>query len=577
MQLKGLFTKNLSPGQKQYEALRALAFEEGPAAEIAGRFGYAVSTLRTLASRAISGEHVLFPEVKRGPRGRRVAPETQKMICTLRRKEKLNSRQIAGRMKTHGVPVSIRTVERILAEAGFPKLHRRTRREIGIGKKGTVTPERTVALRVETLAPFRTDCPVAGVFFFLPYILESGLLNIVDGIPLPGSSGIGPRQAALSMLLLKLLGQQRLSHIDQYNTERGFGLFAGLNVPPKPTYMTTWSCRADAEQLSRFQKEVVAAFAEKFPPMYEDRTINLDFHSIPHYGEEAEMEKIWCGSRNKTMRGANTFFAQAGERKTLLYANAGIRRREASLEIQRFIAFWLELKGVVRETLVFDSKLTRYDILQEMDDHGIKFITLRRRGNKLTEEALLIPETQWRKVCLNIPKRKYRRVQVHESQLYLKGWTRPLRQVIIKGHGRAEPTFIITNNRALSVEQVLETYARRWRIENKFSELVNFFSLNSLSSPVMIRIHFDLLWTIIADTLYHRFSQDLPGYEKALAPRIFRNFINTPGMITYDGKEFLVKIRKRGNTPILAGVKKLKGPISIPWLGKRPLKIVWTA
>ena len=30
-------------------------------------------------------------------------------------------------------------------------------------------------------------------------------------------------------------------------------------------------------------------------------------------------------------------------------------------------------------------------------------------------------------------------------------------------------------------------------IENKLSELVAFFNLNALSSPVMIRIHFDIL------------------------------------------------------------------------------------
>ncbi len=52
----------------------------------------------------------------------------------------------------------------------------------------------------------------------------------------------------------------------------------------------------------------------------------------------------------------------------------------------------------------------------------------------------------------------------------------------------------------------MEVYAKRWRIENKFSELVEFFSLNSLSLSLMIRIHFDILMTFIADTLYHLFA-----------------------------------------------------------------------
>jgi hypothetical protein len=34
----------------------------------------------------------------------------------------------------------------------------------------------------------------------------------------------------LSMLLLKLIGHERLSQIQQYDTDRGFGVFAGLNT-----------------------------------------------------------------------------------------------------------------------------------------------------------------------------------------------------------------------------------------------------------------------------------------------------------------------------------------------------------
>ncbi len=34
----------------------------------------------------------------------------------------------------------------------------------------------------------------------------------------------------------------------------------------------------------------------------------------------------------------------------------------------------------------------------------------------------------------------------------------------------------------------------------------------------MIRIHFDILWTMIADTLYHRFAQDLRRFEDNIAP-----------------------------------------------------------
>ncbi len=108
-------------------------------------------------------------------------------------------------------------------------------------------------------------------------------------------------------------------------------------------------------------------------------------------------------------------------------------------------------------------------------------------------------------------------------------------------------------------------------------KLVDFFSMNSLSSPIMIRIHFDLLWTVIADTLYHLFAKDLKRFEKCRAKTIFKRFVNMPGRIEYDGKKFTVKIRKRATTPILLGVEKLNQEIKVPWLANKPLRIIWTA
>jgi hypothetical protein len=132
---------------------------------------------------------------------------------------------------------------------------------------------------------------------------------------------------------------------------------------------------------------------------------------------------------------------------------------------------------------------------------------------------------------------------------------------------------VITNNRDLSLVEVLLIYAQRWRIENQLAELVDFFHLNALSSPIMVRIFFDLLLSVIASFLYRRFAQDLPRFEKKLAPEIFRSFIDMPGRVRYDGQRFEVKIRKRAHTPILLGVKKLQQPISIPWLDGRQLPI----
>ena len=129
----------------------------------------------------------------------------------------------------------------------------------------------------------------------------------------------------------------------------------------------------------------------------------------------------------------------------------------------------------------------------------------------------------------------------------------------------------------MPLKDILEVYAKRWRIENKLSELVAFFNLNALSSPIMIRIHFDILWTMVADTLYHLFAQDLKRFENNTASTLFRKFINMPGKVTYKDGKFTVKIRKRAHTPILKEVKKLESPFNVPWLAGKSVEIIWTA
>jgi len=577
MELIELFTKNLSAKQKQYEAIRAVAFQEGNIEKISSQFGYSPQTLRNLINKALKGELIVFPEIKPGPKCRQISDEHLDLIIALRRQQKINSYQIADELKAKGISISVRTVERILSDAGFPKLRRRTLEERGLSKKGTLIPQRSAMLDFDLLKPFQAECKVAGIFFFLPYIIENRIIDVVEQCKLPGSSDINNQQAALSMLCLKLIGGERLSHIRQYDTDNGFGVFAGLNVLPKPSYMGTYSCRTDADTLLRFQREILGRFQKVHPELYQGRTINLDFHSIPHFGEELSMEKVWCGTRGKSMKGANTFFAQDGDSDAVLYAKSDIKRAESSEEIKYFIDYWSGLKGITDQMLVFDSKLTRYDILYEIDKAGVKFITLRRRSKKMIDEALAIPDDQWQKVLLPIPKRKYKNVKVHESKVALLKNEKKLRQLIIKDHGRSEPTFIISNNEELKPKDLLAIYARRWHIENKLSELVDFFNLNALSSHIMVRIYFDLLWTVIADSLYHLFAADLRRFEKLQASSLFRRFVDMPGIVHYDGEGFNIKIRKRNATPVLLGVEKLKGDIQVPWLGNRPVRIIWTA
>ena len=273
---------------------------------------------------------------------------------------------------------------------------------------------------------------------------------------MPKSKDISSVHASLSMLFLKFIGCSRLTHIDKYDQEPGLGVFAGLNILPKPTYMNTYSCRCSEKMLMSLQAELLTCFKKKYPEFYSSDYINLDFHSIPHFGDDSEMEKVWCGARNKTMKGANTVFVQDSQSNAILYTRADILRNEEHLEVKKFIDYWKKINKKIDETLVFDCKFTTYQILDEIAGDNIKFITLRKRYAKLINDTLNIPSKEWKKVYPSIPKRKYKHVSVIENEVKLNKCENTFRQIIIKDHGRSKPTFIITNNNDIELKILLQ-------------------------------------------------------------------------------------------------------------------------
>ena len=306
--LKVFFLDPQTPAQRQYEALRAYVMEGLSARQAAERYGFTENSLYALAHDLRMGKLRLFPKRLTGPKDRRLTPYVRDRIAELR-EQGLSAQDIAQRLEPEMIVVHARSVERILKEAGFAKLPRRSPAQRGLTLKNTLAAQPAQNLNMGKLEPFHEDCQVAGAFLFLPYILESGLLDGWDALPMPESTRIGKRQAALSFLLLKLLGGERLCHVRQYDHDVGFGVFAGLNVLPKPSYMGSYSCRVSAALCQRLQKEMVGRFIQRAPGFCQGDILNLDFHSIPHFGEQSHMEKVWCGARNKAMKGANTFFA----------------------------------------------------------------------------------------------------------------------------------------------------------------------------------------------------------------------------------------------------------------------------
>jgi hypothetical protein len=103
-------------------------------------------------------------------------------------------------------------------------------------------------------------------------------------------------------------------------------------------------------------------------------------------------------------------------------------------------------------------------------------------------------------------------------------------------------------------------------VENAISEAVKFFNLNALSSPILIKVHFDVIMTMIADTLYSMLADKLRGFESCDASKIYRHFVKGKGKVTLHGHKITVTYPRKAHNPILRSVPWHRTPESLSWL-----------
>ena len=556
--------------QRRYEALRASFVDRLPAKVVADRFNYTSQYIHLLRHQFIH-EKIDFSEpVPEGKVARRIVDSEIRKKIRNWREQRLAAGEITELLSGDGIEISVRTVERVLREEGFPKLPRRTRLKTGLTVKGTEVPDHSTAISIQELEGRTFDSDSVGIFLFAPFLAKLGIGEIVQAAGLPGTKAIPSWSYFLSFLALKLLGTERYAHVGDYAFDPALGLFAGLNVLPKCTAMSTYSYSLDDIHISRLQTAFVGNASRI--GLYDGKYVNLDFHTIPHFGEESVLEKHWAGARNKIMKGALTLFAQDGESKLILYTDADIKRSESDDQVLQFLSFWKRIRRGIKPTLVFDSKFTSYIKLSELNaSHEVKFITLRRRGKNLIEEAEHL--SPWKRIEVPHAKRKYKNPQVHESMITLRGYEGEIRQVVLRGNGREEPAFLITNDFNMPVELVVSNYARRWRVENGIAEAVKFFHLNALSSPILVKVHFDVAMTMIADTLYSMFAKKLRGFEDCDAPKLYRHFVRGKGSISIKNQTVTVTYPRRAHNPILRSVLWDHLPGVLPGMGDTNLRL----
>jgi transposase len=577
MEIKYYFTKPKLTKQKQYEALRSF-FVDGLTAETAAKkFGYTLSAFYSLVAnfrkshKNASEFYDQFFKVKK--KGRKEKPEKSKVIPIIieMRKKNFSVPDIKVLLDSKGFEVSEKSVYLILKKEGFARLPRRPKQFKPELPKMKAEKSMSIDISSET---FSTN--LGGVFCFLPYLQKYNILKIISKSSYPSTKTIKNTSAILAFLALKLSNMRRYSADDLWCMDRGLGLFAGMNVLPKTAWFSSYSSPISREMNISFLKELHKIWVKN--ELLSD-TSNLDFVTVPYWGDGSHLENNWSGKRRQSMPSMLAVLAQDPDSGIIDYGNTDVMHKNESAVVLEYLDFYRSAQSDNQKLkyLVFDSKFTNYENLNIIDERGVKFVTIRRRGKNIVKEIESIHSESVKKVRVMNANMKGRTLYVNDRNIILKGYhnKKEIRQISITGHGKIKPALIITNDFDLKVNDIVRKYSRRWLVEKTIAEQTDFFHLNRISSSMVIKVDFDLTMTILAHNLYRLFALELDRYSHLSDVKIFEKFIANSGTIEITNNNVNVKLKKKRNLPTLLTVMEENKNIKIESLKNK--KIAFSA
>ncbi len=490
MEPEHFFSCPQNTAQKQYEALRSFYIEKCSAEEIADRFGYTLSSFYSLNRdfkknlKQDNLDQYFFISKSTGRKPKDDASEANQIIIDLR-KNYLSVPDIKAVLDAQGDTVSEGYIYNMLKKEGFARLPRR---------KNSVREKAGSSLKIEAPRSFMLNFTpesfagqnTLGMLCLLPYIQQYGIDKLIQKSDYPETSVIDKLSSILCFVALKLSNIRRYSADDLWCMDRGLGLFAGLNVLPKTGWYTSYSHRVTRSMNRNFLKGLQRILLRE--GLLSD-TSNIDFTTIPYWGDDSHLENNWSGTRNKALASISAVLAQDPDSGIITYGDTNIRHKEKNDVAVEFLDFYNSNGDNSLKYLVFDSKFTTYENLAKLGNK-IKFLTIRRRGKKIVDGLNQKPPSSWKKVRVAMANGKGRNLRVNDEKIFLKDYGSEIRQVAITGHGKIKPALLITNDFDMPCDKLIRKYTRRWLVEKSISEQIEFFHFNRVSSSMVIKVDF---------------------------------------------------------------------------------------
>lgn len=397
----------------------------------------------------------------------------------------------------------------------------------------------------------------------------------------PNRRGIPSINLFTQLLFLNFFEVERISHC---NSERDLGkcLTAGLTKMPDQSLLQRFLDLWDRSTVDA----LLISVSNKSHSLGQiiGRILNIDTHTKPFYGK-AEMKKTKISSRNRVMKAIVSAFVQDQETGNMIYETNEFGKRTLSQMIPILVEKVKEITGSLPEHLLFDLGFYNGRVFAWIQRMEMKFTTLCKNypTAKLKLEKVVATEKFKPLKFISPTRKKLKAWYIDTTTTHVKHYRWKLRLIVLKVKGKKNLVSFLTNDWDSSVVEVIERYARRWRIENWFTEQLHSSFLDNLPSSDYLKNDIMDAIRIITSDVTKLFMNDVgPEYVKMFPKTFYREVL----------KDLIANVKIEGDTirvifnhfehqyllvPIFRDINhKLEDmgvDSHIPWLGNRKLDI----
>lgn len=352
----------------------------------------------------------------------------------------------------------------------------------------------------------------AGGFFFIPYLQEPDLYRALGKLSAPKATGIPTEKVALQLIWEPLFGYVKgIRSVDPVS-QADFGVLSGLPFICSVSTEYRFLAESTTERSEAFQKHLGKRLVHL--DYVSGDVLNMDSHSVKLFSRK-EMKASYLSKDKAYGKAIRIFYTQDQASKKPLFAKVAYSGATVAQVTPQLVEANKEILGGPFLT-VNDKEWFIGSLLDQLDRiHGIQVLLPLKRTSRRIREMEAIPLEEF--------KYRYENQPIARLVTELDGFTGQMK-LFVKCNGDGTFFALITNKKYFRAARAMDTYRKRWRIENFFNENT-FLGLDHLPSLELNAMQTALSLKLVSFHLVDNLRKNLPKPFSTMKPEsIYQHF-----------------------------------------------------